>query len=152
MMNGKLLISLFAGLLLAVGAGAAALAEDECKKIPITDKKCSGDKDYPVVTINTEGENIKVDPLFVCAVRGAEVKFMVFPVGKYDLGSVLITPKKIVRTGPREKINTWLLRTNSPDASKIKVGVPHWIEPEDYDYNIWLADGRCVDPRVHVEK
>jgi hypothetical protein len=152
-MNGNLLTSLFTGLLLAGGTFAVALAEGPCQKVEIADdEECRGDSDYPVVTINTEGKDITVDPLVVCAARGAKVEFRVFPLGAYDLGSILIMPKVIVKVGPRAKINTWLLRTNSPDASKIKVGVPRWIETKDYEYSIWLADDRCVDPRVHVEK
>ena len=151
-MNAKLLISVFAGLLLAGGAFAIAMADSHCQEMEIAvGEKCSGDRDYPFVTINTERKVISVSPRVVCAARGAEVEFRVVPLGMNDLGSVLITPKETVRAGPRKSINTWLLRTNFLDASKIRVGVPRWIEQKDYDYSIWLADGRCVDPRIHVE-
>lgn len=141
-MNGKLLISLFAGLLLAVGAGAAWAQEVACKPVEIEDKVCRNDKHYPIVTINTVTK--KISPLFVCAARGSVIEFRVVPPGQTDSDSVDVKAK--------DASNIWLMGANFPDKAKIKVRVPRWVKNKtEHDYNIFFADGSCIDPRVHVE-
>jgi len=141
-MNGKLLISLFAGLLLAGGAGWAEGAD--CEKIKEKDKnkECQGDRDYPIVTINTESE--KIAPEFVCAAHGSVIEFRVVPPGKTDSGAVDVKAK--------DPSNAWLTRANFPDPKKIEVRVPRWIEKKSvHGYNIYFKGGKCIDPRIHVE-
>ena len=144
MMNGKSLLSLFAGLLVAVGAGAAWAQEVECKEIEIKDKECQGhdNRHYPIVTINTETQEIA--PEFVCAATESVIEFRVVPPGKTALGTIAVKPK--------DESNTWLIGTNYPQKKKIDVLVPEWVANEtDHGYNIVFADGSCIDPRVRVE-
>jgi|GEM_PF-3737214 len=142
MMNGKLLISLFAGLLLASGANAGEAPARECITPADTAKTCDGDKHYPFVLINTE--MAKLDRLFVCAARKSTIEFRVVPLGKNDIGTVAIKP-----IDPKD---TWLTGANSPDQRWIKILVPDWVDNvSDHGYTILFSDGRCVDPRVHVE-
>ena len=152
-MNGKLLISLFAGLLLAGGAFTAALAQEECQEMEIPEnEECKGDRNNPIVKINLEGEDIIVDPPVVCAALGTTVKFKLRALVMHDMSFVSIMPKPESTAAPERKVNTWLLGTNSLDVRKIEVRVPRWVEKkEDYEYGIWLKDGTCIDPRVHVE-
>ena len=139
MMNGKLLLSLFVGLLLAVGAGA--VWAQECARVEETDKKCQGLKHYPVVTINAETK--KLSPEFVCAARGSIIEFRVVPPGKTESDSIDVKAK--------DESNTWLIGANYPDKTKIEVRVPLWVKNETiHSYNIFFADGSCIDPRVHV--
>jgi len=143
-MNGKLLLSLFAGLLLAIGAGATWAQEVECDDIEMKDKVCRNDKHYPIVTIHIAAKKKVITPLFVCAARGSVIEFRVVPPGKTESGSVDVKAK--------EESNDWLIGTNFPDKTKIEVRVPRWVEDEsDHDYNIFFADGSCIDPRVHVQ-
>ena len=144
-MNGKLLISLFAGLFLAVGAGAAWGDEGDCEKriIKNEDKVCRNDSHFPIVTINVETKLIS--PLFVCAARGSVIEFRVVPPGKTDSGSVDVKAKN--------PSNSWLIGANYPDKTKIEVRVPTWVKRKtDHDYNIFFVGDSCIDPRVHVDK
>lgn len=141
-MNGKFLISLFAGLLLAVGAGATSAQEVKCDLVIIKDKKCQGIRSYPLVTINTVTK--KLSPEFVCAAIGSVIEFRVVPPGKTESDSVDVKAK--------DESNTWLIGTNYPDKKKIEVRVPTWVKKGDYKYNIYFKDGTCIDPRVNVER
>ena len=139
-MNGKLLISLFASLLLA--GGAIADEPVECIKVKVQGTKCDGDKHYPIVTINTQKVNL--DRINVCAARKSTIEFRIVPPGRNVVGSVAVKAKK--------ETNTWLNGRNSPDERKIEILVPEWLDNNtDHDYTIWLPNGECIDPRVHVE-
>jgi hypothetical protein len=108
------------------------------------DSDCSGDKNFPIVTLNTQDATLDVHPTNVCVNKQSEIIFRVVPPGHNDVGTVSITAKK--------SADTWLNGANSPDEKEIKILVPEWVGTnENYDYNIQLSDGRCVDPRVHVE-
>lgn len=142
MMNRKMLISLFAGLLLAVGAGAAWADEGDCAPIEDKDKICRGDHHYPIVTINTITK--KVHPELVCAARGSVIEFRVVPPGATESDSVDVKAK--------DESNAWLIGANYPDKMKIEVRVPTFAEEKDHGYNIFFKDGTCIDPRVHVDR
>jgi len=140
-MNRKMLLSMFAGLLLAVGAGAVWGEEAKCKSID-KDKDCQGIRTYPVVTINTVTK--KMSPEFVCAARGSVIEFRVVPPGHPKSDSVDVKAK--------DESNDWLVGGNSPSKMKIEVRVPLWVEEDTtHSYNIYFKDGTCIDPRVHVE-
>jgi len=139
-MNGKLLISLFAGLLLA--GGAAWAQEVDCKPVETKDKKCQGDKHYPIVTINTRTKEIH--PEFVCASRGSIIEFRVVPPGKTDRGSIDVAAK--------DSAIEWLFGANFPDNKKIEVRVSRQAEIGSiHEYNVYFEDDTCIDPRVNVE-
>jgi len=139
-MNGKLLISLFAGLLLT--GGAAWAQEVDCEPMELRDQDCTGVREYPIVTINTETKEIA--PEFVCAARESVIEFRVVPPGKTDVGSVAVKAKK--------SLNTWLIGTNYPHKKRIVVPVPEWVKNNSiHNYNIIFDDDSCIDPRVHVE-
>jgi len=142
-MNGKLLISLFAGLLLAAGAGAAWAEDTDCEPIELKDKSCRGhDRHYPKVVINTETKEIH--PEFVCTAHESVIEFRVVPPGKTAVGAVAVKAK--------DRSNTWLIGTNYPDKKRIDVIVPEWLENSSvHHYNIIFEDGSCIDPRIHVE-
>ncbi len=141
-MNGKLLISLFAGLLLTGCAGNAMAQDVVCPPIEIKDKKCTGDRHYPVVRIYTEKKEIK--PEFICATLESVIEFRVLPPGKTAVGAVAVKAK--------DATNTWLVGTNYPQKKKIDILVPEWVtRDKEYGYNIFFEDGSCVDPRIHVE-
>lgn len=142
-MNGKLLLSLFVGLLLAFGTGAVWAEDAKCERIEIKDtEKCQGDKRFPIVTINAQTK--EVHPKYVCAARESVIEFRVVPPGKTKVGSVAIKAK--------DPMNTWLIGTNSPRNKRIEVTVPPSVENEtDHDYNIIFDDGYCIDPRVRVD-
>lgn len=138
----KLIFTLCASLLLASGVNAGEAPAQECIKPVDTANKCSGDRHYPFVVINTQMANL--DRLFVCAARASTIKFMVVPIGKNDIGTVAIKP-----IDPND---TWLIGANSPDQKWIKILVPDWVaDKSDHGYTILFSDGRCIDPRVHVE-
>jgi len=141
-MNAKLIFTLCASLLLASSVGVAQTTVGECIKPVDTAKKCSGDKHFPVVTINTK--KMMVDRLYVCAARTSTIEFRIVPPAWNVVGSVGIEPKD-----PKD---TWLLKSNSPDERKIVIFVPAELDNNnDHAYTIRLADGRCIDPRIHVE-
>ena len=141
-MNGKLLISLFAGLLLTGGAGAGWAEDVVCEPIEIKDEKCKGNKHYPVVKIYTEKKEI--NPEFVCAALTSVIEFKVIPPGKTAVGAIAVKAKKTS--------NTWLIGTNHPAKKRIEIIVPEWVDVgSDHEYNIIFGDGTCIDPRVHVE-
>lgn len=139
-MNKKLLISLFAGLLLA--GGAVWAQEVECQPMKVKDKDCQGDKHYPVVRIDTEKKVIS--PELVCAALESVIEFRVKPPGKTAAGAVAVRAK--------DAANTWLVGTNYPQKKKIDVLVPEWVtKDKNYGYNIYFEDGSCIDPRINVQ-
>ena len=141
-MNGKLLISLFAGLLLAGCAGATWAQDTECVRMEVRDAKCKGNKNAPVVKIYAEKKEIK--PEWVCAATNSVIEFKVLPPGKTAVGAIAVKAK--------ETSNTWLIGTNYPANKRIEILVPEWVDVgSDHEYNIIFGDGTCIDPRVHVE-
>ena len=141
-MNGKMLLAVCPSVLLAGCVGAALAQEVECQPVEFKDEKCQGDKHYPVVLINTM--KVNVDRINVCAARNSTIEFRVVPPGRNVVGSVAIKPK--------DDDNLWLLSTNSPNERVIRILVPDWVDDNtDHDYTIYLPNGVCIDPRVHVE-
>ena len=139
-MNKKLFYTLWASLLLA--GGASAVEPSECIRVDVEGTQCDGDRHYPIVTINTEKMNL--DRINVCAARKSTIEFRVVPPGKNVIGSIAIKSK--------DDDNLWLLGSNSPDEKKIEIPIPDWVgNNTDHDYAIYLSDGRCIDPRIHVE-
>ena len=140
-MNSKLLLILpLAFCLSACTAAVSSPAGRTCTVIT-PDSSCGGDKNFPIVTINTQA-GLVVDRSNVCATPGSTIEFRIVPPGKNDVGSVSITPKN--------DTHTWLNGTNSPDKMKIEILVPDWVTAGDYDYDIDMAGGTCMDPRVEV--
>ena len=139
-MNTKLFFTLCASLLLV--GGASAVEPGECLKVDVKGTQCDGDRHFPIVTINTEKVNL--DRINVCAARNTTIEFRIVPPGRNVVGSVAIKPK--------DDDNYWLLGTNSPDERTIKILIPAWVDNNnDHDYTIYLPNGECIDPRIHVQ-
>jgi hypothetical protein len=124
--------------------GASAVEPGECLKVDVEGTQCDGhsNRHYPVAKIDTE--KMSVDRINLCAARDSTIEFRVGPPGKNDVGSVAIKAK--------HDGNLWLLGNNSPDKKVIRILIPAWVDDNtDHDYTIYLSDGACIDPRVHVE-
>jgi len=140
-MNSKLLLIL--PLMICLSACATTKGPPRASCLIITpDPTCDGDKNFPIITINTQA-GLVVDRSNACVTRGSTIEFRVVPPGKNDVGSVSIRAK--------HPTDTWLNGTNSPDKKEIKILVPDWVTAEKaYDYDIYIDGGTCMDPRVEV--
>jgi hypothetical protein len=120
----------------------------KCEKYTAVVSACTGEKNDPKVTINTESLNVA--PPNVCAMPGTTLVITVVPPAKNKIGSVAIIPKN-----PKD---AWLTGTNSPDKTKIEILIPNWVsggEPgvgTNHDYGFVTIDGKCIDPRVNVQE
>ena len=94
----------------------------------------------PRITLNTN-INVRANPKNVCAQENAELVFKILPQNVEE-GSVRIEPK--------DGSPAWLSGTNSPDARQIIIPIPDDALGE-HEYKVTLDDGRCLDPRVHVQ-
>ena len=140
-MNSKLLLVLPLMICLSACATVRSSPSTTCTIIT-PGSSCGGDKNFPIVTINTQA-GLVIDRSNVCATPGSTIEFRVVPPGHNDVGSVSISAK--IPT------DTWLNGTNSPDKKKIEILIPDWVETdEEYDYAIYASGGTCVDPRVEV--
>lgn len=140
-MNKKVLLILPFAIYLSACTAMAPTTTTTCMTIT-PDSNCGGDKNFPIVTINTQS-GVVIDRSNVCATPGSTIEFRVVPPAHNDVGSVSIRAK--------DPADTWLNGTNSPDNKEIKILVPSWVTTgENYDYAIYTSSGTCVDPRVEV--
>ena len=85
---------------------------------------------------------MKATPPNRCVSPGATVEMEIIPTPT-EPATVFVVPKNIS--------DTWLVGTNYPDAGKITIKVPNDVPKyTDHSYG-FLADGKCADPRFHVE-
>ena len=122
-------------------AAAEATEQVECKT-----------ENIPPVCIPIHANNkimlnrnpMKTVPPSACLSAGTTVEFNVHP----DPGVT-----DTVEVWPKDKADTWLAGTNSPDSSKIVITVPgSLVNGSEYYYG-WtdLTTGECVDPRMEVD-
>ena len=140
-MNRKLLLILPLAFCLSACTAAMSSPPGRTCTVITPGASCDGDKNFPVVTINTQA-GLVIDRSNVCAAPGSTIEFRVVPPGRNDVGSVSIRSK--------DPADTWLNGTNSPDKKKIEILVPDWVTDDDYDYAIYMSGGTCLDPRVEV--
>ena len=122
-----------------------SMKASDCEEYYPIPGKCKDVGHPPEVTLNTN--TLRANPPNVCANRGETITFKITPKRPNK-------DKKSVSIMPKELTNTWLVGSNSSDENKIEISIPTWVEPkENYDYGFAVAgpNGKCVDPRVHVE-
>ena len=99
----------------------------------------------PHVTANFN--SLKANPDNVCITPGETLEIRITPANKYELAEVFIAPKDVT--------DYWLAGANITDKNKIFIPVPNPIPIVDpngnYDYTIIAKDGKCIDPRAHVD-
>ena len=94
----------------------------------------------PNVTLNLN--SMKANPSNRCVSPGDTVEMELVPPPA-AAATVFVVPKNLT--------DTWLIGTNYPDKDKITITIPEWVPKySDHDYG-FLADGKCADPRFHVE-
>ena len=141
-MNARLLISLFAGLLLAAYSGQSA-AELEAKP----DNTCKGDPKAPMVTFNVNSGN--ATPECVKAHLGTTILVRLVPKKK-KLERVSVTIK------PKNSLDSWLHGKNEEFDDIILISVPGEYDPKQnpmYSYHKYsvVVGETTFDPRVEVE-
>ena len=141
-MNRMILFVLPLGLLLASCASVQVAAPGDCHVVSVIDHKCSGKKNDPKVNFNTN--TLKANPANVCAAPGKTLVIMITPPADNKIGSVAVVAK--------DKNDSWLSGTNSPDKKKIEIYIPPWISDGPHDYGFLTFDGKCLDPRIHIIK
>lgn len=101
---------------------------------------CNGNPADPKVIVNFTG--MTAAPPNVCAHAGTTVRIEIVPAP---------TGTGTVATMPKTSNQTWLVNSNDPDPSVIFVKVPPTLPPGgDYDYSVVNSDGKCLDPRIHI--
>lgn len=105
--------------------------------------KCTPNPGTPEVTVHVAGKApLGAEPKNRCANPGSDFVFKIVPPTT-NASSVAIIPKN--------PLHTWLIGTNYPDGGKITIHVPAVTAlSTDYNYSIVTSDGRCLDPRIHV--
>lgn len=107
---------------------------------------CKGNPQAPTANIITNGKKLKVAPYCMKAADQSELMFRVVPKDSQPEGTVTIIPKD-----HNSAHDDWLAGSNSPDQNLIKIAVPAGTDPTlKYYYGVTI-NGKCVDPRVHIE-
>ena len=132
--------------LVACGAPVNGVPESmACEPYSGPEPDCQNDKSQdetkgaPHVKIHFP--SLKVTPACVRASRGAEIVVNLTPKPNNEIGSARIFPKGE---------NKWPVGTNDPDKDVIRIEVP-LDQPLGYYAYGFEVNGKCVDPRVHVE-
>jgi len=80
-------------------------------------------------------------PACVRALRSSKITFNLVPIPNNEIGSARIFSKDE---------NKWPAGTNDSDKDKILIEIPDDLPLGYYSYG-FVVNGKCVDPRVHVE-
>lgn len=148
MNNKTLLLILPIFSLLSCGAPDKGVPDQlECEPYSHPVPYCKNDqsqnesRNAPHIMINSESLN--VTPACVRARREAKVIVVnLTPVANNEVGSAKIFPKGG---------NEWPVGTNDPDKDVITIDIPEDLPLGYYDYG-FVVNGKCIDPRVHVER
>lgn len=135
-MHRKILLT--SGLGLMIGA-CTQVSTTGCKSYT-PPKTCQGNPQVPRVTLNLD--TLEANPPNVCANRGETLVYNLVPTPS-EPGTVAVRAKN--------RSDSWLAGTNSPNPREIRVSIPGWVEADsDHDYSFEMSDGKCLDPRVRV--
>lgn len=145
-MKTRILSILFVGFFLGACSGAPTnnAALSNCPKQSWS--PCKGDPQAPTASIITSGGKLRVAPYCIKAAEGSELWFRIVPKDSQPAGSVEIIPKD-----PVSSHDDWLEADNSSDQNLIKITVPTELDDRDKYYYGVRINGKCVDPRVHIE-
>lgn len=111
-----------------------------CTAYAITATQCGGDKNNPVVVIDTV--NLTFNPPIICSKKQKIIRFELNPPPEDKEGTAAIIPKNFS--------DAWLTGTNVPNKDRIRIKVPNWVSEKTYEYMFVTSTGKCVDPRVEV--
>lgn len=139
-MNLIFLVALAAG-----GCGyvdPSALRTCNTQVIPVRCDNMPGtNKGAPKENLHINGP-VRVITKNVCVEPGATLEFRVLPQSTQQL--VMISPK--------EGSPDWLRGDNSDNRKLISIDIPpRAVRDRSWDYEVTLGDGRCLDPRIHVQ-
>jgi hypothetical protein len=104
----------------------------------------------PSICIEVGGPNVKLHlnsmqatPPNRCVSPGDTVEMEIVPRPS-AAATVFVVPKNLR--------DTWLIGTNYPDKDKIIITIPTSVRRySDHDYGFLTNNGKCADPRFHVE-
>jgi hypothetical protein len=125
--------------------GGIKMSFSGCDSIP-EERVCTGDKNYPKVTINLD--TWTVTPECAIAGKGRTITVTLESASEIERGSVKLFAKKL-------EDYFWLAGENSPNKNKIKIKVPKTTKsgkefaPVIYSYGI-STPTKCLDPRFEV--
>lgn len=144
-MNFKILSVFLASFLLGACASEPVTLNPQLADCPSQGRWwCRGDGLAPTIKIMTGGKRLRVSPYCANVKDRSELLFMILPRGSQAEGTV-----EIIAKDPAD--SWWLHGTNSPRQNFIFIKVPPNIDADKkYGYGIKI-DGKCLDPRVHVE-
>ena len=148
-MNEKLLPTICATAVLSGCAGFEASMIPGCttQEIAMTAEICDNPgTERNKLTINARRglftKTLKASPPFACVDAGGTIEVSVRPVNS---GVTLVTI-------PDDAADTWLYSSNIHDPNSFQIHVPNTIETDrDYKYLILATNGRCLDPKFHVD-
>ena len=148
-MKTKILIASSLGLLVtACGSEFQIATIDGCTTPRPVSSVAANPKNK--VKLNLQAANLQANPPTVCSRPGDTIEVTIKqPVGNPTppTVSVYIVPKK--------SANGWMLASNTLNPELIEITVPTDASTTDdngnYEYLIITSDGRCVDPRIHLD-
>ena len=97
--------------------------------------------------VNVIFQTYRVGPPNICVDRGQTVR-LVLSRKPDSYNSVLVLPKD------KESYADWLIRFNDEELDAVVIKIPDdkKLAGQIFKYRIVnLADGRCIDPRIHID-
>jgi len=97
-------------------------------------------------TVNVNFNRDSAAPPGICVKRGETVRILVRPKPE-RYNSVVVIPKDAA------SFTNWLVRFNDQEIDAVEIKIPNneKLAGKIYEYRIVnLADGHCIDPRIHV--
>lgn len=104
-----------------------------------------GNQDRDKIKIHVTPAKVNVTPPIVCAARGATIKATITAAANVP------TPFQVA-TVPKDAAHGWVLNLGTgPGTMDIKVPDAAVVGTH-YGYFVMTSTGKCVDPRIHVDK
>lgn len=103
---------------------------------------CVSGNDNNSLQVNLKAAKLIAVPPTICAHAGATIEIELMQPRGTEI---------MVFAVPKDASDNWLLESNESDPGKIEITVPASTSVGDYDYLLITSDGRCLDPRIHID-
>ena len=144
-MNKKLLFALPLTVFTVAcgGPGPMTTHTGTCATAPSIPADCNVNIPRNAIKINLASSGVSATPPNACATRGDDIVVTITPP---PLATVTVAAV------PKDPANDWIIATNAADPGKMIISVPANADVKKYDYMIVTGDGKCLDPKIHVDR
>jgi len=117
-----------------------------CKAGPVANACPPGLADRNKVKINVTPGNVTVTPPVVCAEHGTDITVTITK-------AAAVPDPLIVVTVPKNASDGWIVNSNGTGSTTMTIGVPAATTVDEmYGYFVVTNNGKCLDPKIHVDK